>query len=72
MNLVKNWTQLKRANIFTLEIIFFYWSEIFDILKIWQNLSIVFQTWKVFNVIGADVQIPWAFSQNLPFNVNLW
>ena len=48
MNLVRNWTQYKKINTFTFENNNFLLAQIFDVLKIWQNLPIVFQTLKVF------------------------
>ena len=68
MNLVRNWTQLKKINAFTFGSNTFLLAQIFDILKIWQNLPIVFQTLKVFMSLTFKFMtteflvFPWAFS----------
>ena len=61
----------------------FLLAQIFDILKIWRNLLIVFQTLQVFMssaltfkfMTAEFLAFPWAFpviQKSLPFNVNLW
>ena len=83
MNLVRNWTQFKKINTLTFGNNTFLLAQIFDILKIWQNLLIAFYTLKVFMssvltfkfMTTESVVIPWAFScdtKKFTFNVNLW
>ena len=83
MNLIRNWPQWKKINTFTFGNNTFLLAQIFDMMKIWQNLPIVFQTLKVFMSLALTFKFttteslvfPWAFScdtKKLPFKVNLW
>ena len=71
MNFVRNWTQLKK-NTFTFGNNTFLLAQIFDILKIWQNLLIVFQTLKVFmsSALTFKFMTTEIFSFSLSFS--LW
>ena len=82
MNLVRNWTQLRKINTFTFGNNAFLLVQIINILKIWQNLSIVSEFLKVFMSSSLMFKfmstelffLPWAFpvrQNNLPFNVSL-
>ena len=82
MKLVRNWTQLQKINTFTFGNNTFLLAQIFDILKTWQNLPIVFQTLKVFMssaltftfMTSEFLVFPWAIpcdTNNVPFPANL-
>ena len=70
MNLVRDWTQFKKINTFTFGNDTFLLAQIFDILKIRQNLLIVLQTLKVFMSSALTFKFmtteflafPWAIS----------
>ena len=89
VQVTSTWTLLgtehnfKKINTLTFGNNTFLLAQIFEILKIWQNLLIAFQTLKVFMSSALTFKfmttellvIPWAFpviQKNLPFNVNLW
>ena len=83
MNFLGTEHNIKKINTFTFGNNTFLLAQIFDILKIWQNLPIVFQTLKVFMSLALTFKFmtteilvfPWAFpvmQKYLPFNVNLW
>ena len=85
MNLVRNWTQFRKINTFTFGNNVFLLTQIFDILKIWQNLAIVLESVKVFmssalmfNFMTTGILVlHWALScdtiqNNSRFNVSLW
>ena len=76
VQITSTWTLLetehnrKKFNTLTFENNTFLLAKIFDILKIWQNLLIAFQTLKVFmssaltfkSMTNELLVIPWAFS----------
>ena len=72
MNLVRNWTQLKKISTFIFGNNTFLLAQIFDILKIWQNLPIVFQTLKVFMSSALTFEFMTTESLVFPYTFFLW